>query len=75
MIQWCDISCATLYISPFLLIFSSFHNVSWSEKLMHNSRLKMHSGISLYSQLISATVDDLKFDACSILLPSIQVLS
>jgi len=55
-----------IYISPFLLIFSSFHNISWSEKLMYNSKLKMHSGISLYNQPVSTTVDDLKFDACCV---------
>ena len=33
------------------MIFSSFHDTSWSEKLMYNSRLKMHSGISLYTLL------------------------
>ena len=55
-----------IYISPFLLIFSSLHNISWSEKLMYNSRLKIYSSISLYNQLVSTTVDDLKFDACSV---------
>lgn len=55
-----------LLVSPFLLIFSSLHNISWSEKLMYNSRLKIYSGISLYNQLVSTTVNDLKFDACSV---------
>jgi len=54
-----------MYISPLLLLFSSFHNISWSGKLMYNSRLKMHSSISLYNQPLSTTVD-LKFDTSSL---------
>jgi len=33
---------------------------------MYNSRLNMHSGISLYDRLVSTTVDDLKLDTYSL---------
>lgn len=49
-----------IHISP-LVKLSSVHNISWSTKLIYNSRLKMHSGTSSYNQPVLTVADELKF--------------